>query len=245
MRVWTNTTFRALDLLAGPEPASDLFPAGPKIAAILDRLVAANANCVFTRIDHGRGVVEARLQRITSTFLVIGRPQYRPGQRVLGQGEHLEMRIAMPEGTYLSQTRVMSKYATEGEAARTAAYRLTKPVAFMIDDRRANERIGFASVEPARAELLCAPRHKPLGFGDVTDLSTGGMRVRASDANVRPGDRVMVRARLNDEFRVHALGIVVHTGARDDGTTDVGLHFQTDQPDIERFIRVMAVKAKG
>jgi hypothetical protein len=162
----------------------------------------------------------------------------------LGQGEHLEMRIAMPEGTYLSQTRVMSKFATEGEAARTAAYRLTKPTLFMIDDRRANERIGLASSEPARAELLCAPRHKPLGFGDVVDLSTRGLRVRASEANVRPGDRVMVRARLNDETRVHALGIVVHAGPREDGTTDVGLHFQADQPEIERFIRAMAVQAK-
>ncbi len=242
MRVWTNTTFRSLDLLAAPLPAEEVSPAALEVGAILDRAVAAGATCTLTRqeVGHRRLPIVAALDRVGPGSLSIGRPRYRPGQKGLVAGERLEISIGLPEGRYLGETHVVAKFAPDGDGGGTIACRLARPTVLVLDDRRGNERVDIAYAEPPHAEMLCAPRHKPLGAGQLVDVSTGGMRVRAINANVRAGDRVVVRAKLSEEIRIHAMAIVMHAGAKDDGSTDVGLRFQTEQPEIERFIRMLS-----
>ena len=242
MRVWTNTTFRALDLLASATPVEEISPVGLEVDAILDRAAAARATCWLVRVGVAQRSqpIAAEIERLGTASISISRPRYRPGQKGLIGGERLELSIGLPEGRYLGETQVIAKFAPDGDGGKTVACRLARPIALLLDDRRGNERVDIAYAEPPRAELLCAPRHKPLGAGKLVDLSTGGIRVCATDANVRSGDRVVVRAKLSEEIRVHAIAVVVHAALSDDGTTDVGLRFQTEQPEVERFIRGLA-----
>lgn len=241
MRVWTTGSFRAFDLLAGPEPA-DAAGSGA-VPAILARAAEEQASVTLSRREAGTRrlpVVTAAL-RVDGDNLIVGRPQYRPGQRALAAGERLDVRIALPEGTYIGETSIVARLAPDTEPAKAATYGLARPRMLLLDDRRGNERIGVASDEQSRVELLCMPRHSLLASGPIVDLSVGGLRLRgAQTLRVRAGDRVLVRGRLDAESRIHAAGVVVHAATRTDGTTDIGVRFQTEQPEVDRFIRHLA-----
>ncbi|MBL9147288.1 MAG: PilZ domain-containing protein [Phycisphaerae bacterium] len=242
MRVWTNASFRALDLLAGPEPSAEAIPGADVVDRLLDLAAAAGAPCSLTRTGPGqrRLPMEAPILGLEGRSITIGRPAYKPGQRLLAVGEDLDLRIGVEGASYLGRTTVVARYAPEGETSKRMTYGLARPEVLLVDDRRSSERFGLAYARPPQAELLCAPRHKPLGAGSIVDLSAGGMRIRARDANVRAGDRVVVRAKLADDVLVHAIGAVVYAGPRPDGTADVGVRFQAMQPEIDRFIRGVA-----
>jgi c-di-GMP-binding flagellar brake protein YcgR len=246
MRVWTNASFRALDLLAGPEPSAEGIPGADDVDRLLEIAAAEGAPCSLTRTGPGqrRLPMDAAILGLEGRSITIGRPAYKPGQRLLALGEELDLRISVEGASYLGRTTVVARYAPEGETSKRLTYGLARPDVLLVDDRRrdhrVSERFGLAYVRPPQAELLCAPRHKPLGAGSIVDLSAGGMRIRARDANVRAGDRVVVRAKLSDDVVVHAIGAVVYAGARTDGTADVGVRFQAMQPEIDRFIRSIA-----
>lgn len=252
MRVWTNASFRAFDLLAGPEP-EDVAGASD-VAAILRRAAELGAPVTLSRQEPGarRLPVDTAAIRLEGDSLVVGRPQYRPGQKALSVGERLEIRIGLPEGSYLGETSIVLRFALDHEPARNATFGLAKPRLLVLDDRRAQERIGLAAEEEMRAELLCMPRHSLLARGPVVDLSVGGLRLRGHEPpRVRPGDRVLVRAKLASgrpgdlDARIHAAGIVVHAALRRDGTSDIGVRFQREEPEVDRFIRHLAAPVQG
>ncbi|MFO0828789.1 MAG: PilZ domain-containing protein [Phycisphaerales bacterium] len=248
MRVWTNTSFRSLDLLAGPEPPPEApsdaaGAAAAEVSRLLRRVAAEGGSITLLRPDAGVRYlpIVARIESLADDSVTIGRPTYRPGQRAMAPGERLTLRLGFDDGSYEGETSVLVKYAPDGDGGRTTTYKLARPEVLVADDRRGGERIRLAYEAPPQAEFFCAPRHKPLGHGHVVDLAAGGLRVRSHDANLRAGDRVVVRARLSDDARVHAIGVVVHAGPSADGATDVGVRFQTSQPEIERFIRSVSV----
>ncbi|MDZ4756421.1 MAG: PilZ domain-containing protein [Phycisphaerae bacterium] len=256
MRVWTNTTFRALDLLgapapdpavhgladgsgAEPRPALDCLdgPTSLQVQAILDNATVAQAVCILTRRDPGTRPlpIEAILYAVNSTAIQLRKPTYRPGQRSLAVGERVQLRIAMPEGTYVGESSVVARFEAQASAA---AYAIARPGSLILEDRRSTDRVGVAYDEPPTAELLHAPTHKPIGSGELVDLSMGGVRVRAvGTLMVRSGDRVVLRAKVRDDVRIHAMGIVVHVGKRRDGMLDIGVKFSSEVPDVDRYLR--------
>jgi c-di-GMP-binding flagellar brake protein YcgR len=256
MRVWTNTTFRALDLLAAPVAGGEADV--PNVQTIVAMAAEAKVPLVLTRCELpptkvagfagmpvGSPVAagpKVRSQPIESSIIAadalaitIGRPVYKPGQRSLAPGERLQMRFKTEGGTYVGLTSVIARFEpSDGQVA----YRLTLPDSLVFDDRRRSERVSVAFQSPPTVEVLNAPTHRPIASGSLVDLAIGGARVRSvTDAQLRPGDRVLLRATLSDEMRIHSLGIVVHAGRRADGTTDIGVRFTAEVPHLDRYLR--------
>ncbi len=251
MRVWTNTSFKAFDLLSTPSPASGTRAStdGGKdeshlvdVQSVLDRAVAERTPCVLVRQDPGTRPlpIETTLESITAHAIAIGRPSYRPGQKSLAAGERLQLRIELPEGSYIADTAVVAKLESTSGAS---AYRLARPHSLILEDRRIVDRVSVAYETAPVAELLHAPTHKSIGSGALIDLSVGGVRIRTSpQVLIRAGDRIVLRAKLNDDVRIHAMGIVVHTGPRTDGAVDVGVRFTGEVPDVNRYLREISAR---
>jgi c-di-GMP-binding flagellar brake protein YcgR len=235
MRVWTNTTFRALDLLGAPAAAEERET--PVVGAILAAAVAARLPLVLSRYDPGTRPlpIDATLQAADDTSIAIGRPLYRPGQRSLAPGERLQVRFQLDGGTYVGFTTVIARFEPgEGQIG----YRLAVPETLVFDDRRRAERVAIAFQSPPPVEVLNAPTHRPIAQGSLVDLAIGGARVRTTtNAVLRAGDRVVLRAKLHDQMRIHTLGIVVHAGPSRDGQTDIGVRFTTEVPELDRYLR--------
>jgi c-di-GMP-binding flagellar brake protein YcgR len=265
MRVWTNTTFRALDLLSGPIAADEREV--PKVTEVLSTvLTSALANregppptLLLSRCDPGTRPlpIEAPIEAIDDHAITIGRPLLKPGQRSLAAGERLKLRFTLDGVTYSGTTMVIARFES---APQRVAYRLAMPSSLLCDDRRRSERVAIAFEQAPVAELLNAPTHRPIAEGVLIDLAMGGARVRARlpvPTNTTPhaaatsaaalipgmpraGDRVLIRARLSDTMRLHALGTVVHAGRRGDGEVDIGVRFTSDVPDLDRCLRQLA-----
>lgn len=238
MRVWTNTTFRALDLLSAPVPTGERDV--PEVASLLATAAAAAVTLTLSRCAPGTRPlpIEAPLDEATATALSIGRPTYKPGQRALVPGEPLQLRFSLDGVSYTGTTLVVARFEPRENAV---GYQLAMPASLVCDDRRRGERVSIAFGQPPVAELLNAPTHRPLADGVLVDLAIGGARVRGSIASPpRAGDRVLLRAKLSDDVRIHALGTVVHAGRRSDGLTDVGIKFTSDVPDLDRYLRDLA-----
>ncbi len=242
MRVWTNASFRAFDLLSGPAPAGEE-AADFNVNEILHRAALEGAPVAVSRLDPSarRLPIEAVAEHYDGATLQVGHPSYRPGQKGLMAGERIELRINLAEGSYTGETVVFARFAPDDRPARSSSFGISRPKVLVLDDRRCHDRIGIASDLAPRVELLCTPRHSLLARGSVVDLSSGGLRVRGVDElRVRNGDRVVVRTRLDEDTVVHAMGIVVHAAQQSDGTNDIGVRFQADQPDVDRYIRTLA-----
>ncbi len=259
MRVWTNTTFRALDLLSGPIAADEREV--PKVTEVLSTvLTGALADregppplLTLSRCDPGTRPlpIEAPIEAIDEHAITIGRPVLKPGQRSLAAGERLRLRFTLDGVTYSGTTTVIARFEP---SEQRVAYRLSVPSSLLCDDRRRSERVAIAFEQAPVAELLNAPTHRPLAEGVLIDLAMGGARIRARPSAAsapttggsptagmpRAGDRVLIRARLSETIRLHALGTVVHAGQRPDGQIDVGVRFTSDVPDLDRCLRQLA-----
>ncbi len=235
MRVWTNTTFRALDLLSAAVPADEADT--PHVGAVIAEAAAANLPITLARCDPGTRPlpIETSIDAATEQSITIGRPTYKPGQRSLVPGERLQIRFTLNGGIYTGTTSVLAKFEPREGAV---GYHLALPHSLVVDDRRRAERVSIAFDVAPPAELLNAPTHRPLADGILVDLAIGGARIRSQSASpMRSGDRVVLRARLSDDLRLHALATVVHAGRRPDGSTDVGVRFTTEVPELDRYLR--------
>jgi c-di-GMP-binding flagellar brake protein YcgR len=256
MRVWTNTSFRALDMLAAPAedavrpidgpPTSLARPLVVDVGTVLEEARAARAACVLARTDPGTRPlpIDTIVEGLAPDAILIGRPTYRPGQRSLTVGESLAVRIATADGVAIGESRVVAKFEARPDAP---AYAIARPTTLLLEDRRSTDRVGIAREEAPIADVLQAPTHKPLCKGALVDLALGGVRIRTQAAGngqpeIRSGDRVLVRATLRDDVRMHALGVVVHAGRRADGCVDVGVRFTSEVPDVDRFLRDVAAR---
>lgn len=239
MRVWTSTTFRALDLLAAPTAPEELETRN--VAAILAAAVEARLPVVLTRLDPGSRPlpIEAALQAADPSSLSIGRPVYKPGQRALAPGERLQIRFQLDGGGYVGRTSVLMRFESDqGPHPIAIGYQLAAPHSLVFDDRRRTERVAVAFQSPLEVELLNAPTHRPIATGSLVDLAIGGARVRSAGAgSLRAGDRVLLRAKLDEETRIHSLAVVVHAGQARDGSFEVGVRFAAEVPDLDRYLR--------
>lgn len=240
MRVWTNTTFRSLDLIGAPvaHGERDLLP----LSEVIRRAVAETTTVTLARCDPGTRPlpIDAPLLAADASSLTIGRPVYKPGQRSLAPGERLRIRFPLDGGTYIGATSVLTRFEPE---PGHVAYQLALPASLVHDDRRRAERVAIAFQTPPVVEVLNAPTHRPVTTGALVDLAMGGARIRGgSDAHLRPGDRVVVRAKLSDDMRIHTLGVVVHASRCPDGLTDIGVRFTTEIPHLDGYLRELVAQ---
>ncbi len=96
-----------------------------------------------------------------------------------------------------------------------------------MQTRRADYRYAFEPEERVGAEVLPLRAVAPV-LGEIVNLSMGGLALRLKElrADLRPGDRVMVRAQLPGAVdSLLAPARVVHQHQAADGDRLLGFHF--------------------